>query len=158
MLNKKLADDKWVTVFLFLIVAWHYIVPLSLSGQNQQTTDLWYFFLIFPERVCHFMQTVSSVDNLHEVSHTIFWRKKNKETISNSCLMIFLPSIHNHLQKRTQSSQSSVHLQQRIQLSPKKDATISRRWHNYLQQMTQPSPTDDTIISSRWHNHLQQSI
>ena len=37
------------------------------------------FFLFFPESIFwHFMQIVSSGDNLHEMSKSIFWDKKFK--------------------------------------------------------------------------------
>ena len=42
------------------------------------------FLLIFlRKQVQHFMQIVSSGDNLHEMADPVFWEKTNKKTIMN---------------------------------------------------------------------------
>ena len=39
-------------------------------------------FLVFPgNRIWHLMQTVSSWDNVHEMSNPVSWEKKNKKII-----------------------------------------------------------------------------
>ena len=50
------------------------------------------FFLFFPEnRIWHFMQIVSTEDNLHEMSYPVFWEKNNQENVSIYCLLKIYP-------------------------------------------------------------------
>ena len=39
------------------------------------------------------MQIVSSGDNLHEMSNSVFWKKKNKKNITNLSFAEFSPEI-----------------------------------------------------------------
>ena len=52
---------------------------LPLSGLIQQMTNWWHFSYFSPEnRIWHFMQIISSGDNLHKISKPVFWRKIRK--------------------------------------------------------------------------------
>ena len=58
----------------------NYLIYLNLYHTRliQQMTNLWYF--ISPEnKTWHFMQIVSSGDNLHEMSNPVFWENKKKK-------------------------------------------------------------------------------
>ena len=64
------------------------------------------FFLFFPEnRIWHFMQIVSSGDNLHAMSNPVFW--ENKKNISKCRLLKFLPRV---LSVKVMPQQSIPHL------------------------------------------------
>ena len=59
---------------------WHNLY--HFLGVIQQMTNWWLmiFFIFFPEnRTWHFMQIVSTGDNLHEMSHRVSWEKKEKD-------------------------------------------------------------------------------
>ena len=61
---------------------------LSVLGNNFSRQQLGIFFLFFLEnRLQHFMQIVSSGDNLHEMSKSIFWEKKEKILQNAICLI-----------------------------------------------------------------------
>ena len=91
-----------VTTKLFL--RWPLLWPLPVSGLIQQTTNWWYFFVIFPRKqvlklhanclhwIWHVMQIVSFGDNLHEISKPVFWEKIRKN-ISIYRLLKILPRV-----------------------------------------------------------------
>ena len=61
------------TVVLARFNAWH-------SGYNFQQTTFGFFFLLFPgNRIWHFIQIVSTGDNLHKMSNLVFWGKIKKQ-------------------------------------------------------------------------------
>ena len=66
------------------------------SGQIQQITN-WWFFLSFPRKQdWHFIQIVSSGDNLHDMSNPVFWEKL--ETICMKCHSCFLGKLRKIVQ------------------------------------------------------------
>ena len=61
----------------------------SLAKFSRHTTTCEYFSYSFPENmIWHFMQNVSSGDNLHEMLYSVFWGKIRK-TISKCRLLKF---------------------------------------------------------------------
>ena len=62
------------------------IIPYLTFSHLSKSFGGWYFeifVIFFPEnRIWHFMQIVSTGDNLHEMSDPVFWKKKIKESIS----------------------------------------------------------------------------
>ena len=52
------------------------LLTLSTLGKIFSSWHIEIFFLFSPEnRIWHFMQIVSTGDNLHEMSYPVFWKK-----------------------------------------------------------------------------------
>ena len=55
------------------------LLTVTTLWANSVDAKVMIFFLFFPEnRIRHFMQIVSTGDNLHEMSKPVFWEKWEK--------------------------------------------------------------------------------